>query len=68
MINEDARYYFRRIRENCFLESKDEEKLVNLYINSPEGMRDEVLRNVSRLSETRDVAIRAAIREKIRRS
>lgn len=66
MKNETAIYYLKKISQNCFLTSQDDQMLVDLYSNTPADIRDNILRNIAKLSEENDVAIRGAIRNKIR--
>jgi hypothetical protein len=62
MKDENAIYYIKKISRNCFLDSQDDEKLADLYLNSPEDTRNDMLRDIAKVSETKDVAVRGAIR------
>jgi hypothetical protein len=66
MKDENAIYYIKKISRNCFLTSQDDVKLADLYLNSPEDTRNDMLRDIAQVSGTRDVAVRGAIRNRIR--
>jgi hypothetical protein len=66
MKDEIAIYYIKKISRNCFLDSQDDKKLADLYLNSPEDTRNDMLRDIAQVSETKDVAVRGAIRNRIR--
>lgn len=66
MRNETAICYITKISRNCFLTGQDDQKLTDLYSNTPADIRDNLLRDIAKVSEINDVAIRGAIRNRIR--